>query len=290
MKNIVNTGNLQNTGIVRTNIIKTINDDFDDISDNNQNLSILGHVINIGNVESIVNIRGTTNYIMVNEIYIKDKSIALNVNNNDIGNSSGIEIVGINGLGSIRTSNTADRFLIKNPEDISIDYIATYDINDHVNISGNAVVNKSLYCIEDITSNNIIATQTITSKTVNISNNSYSAGINIFDNEVSINSTLTINEGIVENNFHISGVSNSYKSNIDSELYVSNKSFLNYVSIKVGTVTTDLCVLNMTDSGSITTEFINSDYLTSTTIITDKLSSSTSIYTNELTVSGDTIF
>ena len=73
---------------------------------------------------SIINILGNTSYITTNELVVTDKLISLNLNNTgtafDNGKLSGIEILGLNGNGFIKTSDDALRYYIKAPLNTNI--------------------------------------------------------------------------------------------------------------------------------------------------------------------------
>ena len=111
----------------------------------NNQLNIYADNIIIGTTGSIVTINGTSTYVAKTEDMYNGKIITLNYDSNtsqpaDIGNDSGIYIVGSNGDGYIKTSSDASRFLIKSPNDITSNYIAVLYINNNFQVSGTAFI------------------------------------------------------------------------------------------------------------------------------------------------------
>ena len=108
---------------IRAITIKPMVDTFTNSADPNETLNIMGHIINIGSNDSIVNIKGTTTYVATSELQVVDKVITLNINPDhttaiDNGALCGIEILGINGNGYIKTSNDSTRYIIKTPTEL----------------------------------------------------------------------------------------------------------------------------------------------------------------------------
>lgn len=100
------------------------------------------NVINIGNDNSVVNIKGTTTYTFTNIVNqtIQSAILILNtdISNNPYGINAGIQINSISGPGYIKTNNYTDntQFLIKAPSATSPNYIATTDLNNNMTVLG----------------------------------------------------------------------------------------------------------------------------------------------------------
>jgi hypothetical protein len=183
----------------------------------NDSINIIGNNILIGNGISTINIPGTASFIASTQLNIVDKMIVLNSNNNntgggDIGNNSGILILGTGGSGFIQTSPDASRFLIKVPNDYYINYISTLDNDNNLLISGTTILSNDVTLLSSL----------------NVSGNSY------FNNSVSINSNLNIlgvsyiygNSTILSNLNLLSNSCILGNLTINSNLYISNNSIL----------------------------------------------------------------
>ena len=135
--NISGTAQIYNK--IQTQQINTINDNSNLLSE--QSLIIIGKYINIGDKYSSINIQGTTTYVATTELVSKDKTLTLNLQNDnitpvDIGNNSGFVIGGLNGFGYIKSTDDATRFLIKSPASNDVNYIAIVDLNNNMSVSG----------------------------------------------------------------------------------------------------------------------------------------------------------
>jgi UDP-3-O-[3-hydroxymyristoyl] glucosamine N-acyltransferase len=200
-------------------------------------LNINADTINIGNTNSIVNIMGTASYVASTETLIVDKIISLNVNTTtlqgaDLGNLSGIEILGISSTGFIRTSNDANRFEIKTPLlNSPINYITTQDLNNNLIISGSTILNNST----TINSSLFVSNNSILNGDTTINNSLNINGPVLLNNTCSINSSLIVSGStIINNNCSINSVlnvsGNSIFNNnvsINSLLNVSGNSIFN---------------------------------------------------------------
>ena len=121
---------------------------------NGNPLNIYGNTINIGNSNSVINIKGSANYVSTTDLKVVDKLISLNLNADtatgfDIGNMSGIEILGTSGTGYIRTDNTATRFEIKPPIGNS-GYITTLDMNNNLFVSGTTTLQNDVTMLSSL--------------------------------------------------------------------------------------------------------------------------------------------
>jgi hypothetical protein len=111
--------------------------------------SIYGNRINIGSSNSIINIIGSSTYVAVNDLYIQDKIYSLNINGStysafDIGNNSGIELLGNTTVGFIKSSSDALRYQIKGPNDTNTNYILTQDSLNNLIISGTSMLKDNI--------------------------------------------------------------------------------------------------------------------------------------------------
>ena len=184
---------------------------------NNNPLNINGNIINIGNANSIVNIIGTSNFVTSTQLNLEEKKIILNLNAStgsgfDIGNLSGIEILGTSGTGYIRSDITATRFEIKPPIGNS-GYIATLDINNNLFISGLSTIQNNVTILTSL----FVSGNTNINNDLTINNILLVTGNTIIQGVVSINSNL-----FVSSNTLIQGM-----TSINSNLYVNNNSFFN---------------------------------------------------------------
>uniref|UniRef100_A0A6C0EIA6 Peptidase S74 domain-containing protein n=1 Tax=viral metagenome TaxID=1070528 RepID=A0A6C0EIA6_9ZZZZ len=211
----------------------------------NQTLNIYGNQINIGNANSIINIIGTSNFIATDDFMSTDKLISLNLNAStgtgfDIGNSSGIEILGTAGTGFIQTTTDASRFIIRPPAGGQTMFIATVDINNNLNISGITTLNNN----------------------VSLSSQLYVSGNTIFNNNTSINSNLNVLNMLLNNSV-----------TIGSSLIVTNNSILNGSITIAGiiNVNSTMTILgNTTIMGSLT--------VSGTSILTGALTIGSNLY------------
>jgi carbonic anhydrase/acetyltransferase-like protein (isoleucine patch superfamily) len=217
----------------------------------NDTINIINPVINIGSPNSIVNINGTSVFISTSQFNIVDKIIALNLNDTgpaDIGYYSGIQILGTNGTGYIKTSSDASRYEIKTPVSLDINYIAVLDLNNNFNVSGTSLLTNDVTILSNlnvsgitsingsltISSNlNVLGNTNIIGNTTVLGNLNISGSTNILGS-VSILSNLNVNNLIVNNSTTIFNSLNigvdcflNSNTNINGSLFV-NQNFSTY--------------------------------------------------------------
>ena len=141
INNILNVSGITTIqGTLLTTIIQPVNNNI---------LTINGNTINIGNNNSSIIIQGTSTYVGTTLLQTTDKIITLNINSltytgADIGNYSGIQIIGTGGTGFIQTNIDASKYLIKAPMSLLTNYILTQDANNNLNISGISTLNNNV--------------------------------------------------------------------------------------------------------------------------------------------------
>ena len=180
-------------------------------------LNINAPTINIGNANSIVYINGTTTYVASSETLIVDKIISLNVNSTtlqgaDIGNLSGIEIMGISSLGFIMTNADASRYQIKTPLlGAPTNYITIQDLNNNLIISGTTTligassINSSL----NVSGISIFNGSTTMNSSLNISGSTVISGYCTINNSITISGTTVINNACsINSSLNVSGLTN----------------------------------------------------------------------------------
>uniref|UniRef100_A0A6C0ED46 Uncharacterized protein n=1 Tax=viral metagenome TaxID=1070528 RepID=A0A6C0ED46_9ZZZZ len=228
-------------------------------------ININGININIGNPNSIINMNGTSNFVMTQQLMLTDKIFTLNYNYTtnsglDNGNLCGINILGISSNGFIRTSLDASRFEIKVPNSITTNYILTLDLNNNLNISG-----KSLFQ----NSNNINSSLCV-SGTANLNNIIASAQVNYNKNN------LYINGLIINNTCNVSNNSQLYSSNLNN-CYINNSIFNNISTIN--------SVLNCTMPAIFNSNlYLNKLFVSNFSLLNNTVSNN-----SNLNVSGNTI-
>jgi len=241
-------------------------------------LNIIGDTINIGSTNSIIYMRGTTNYIANTKLSINDNLIMLNIdtNNNPIddGINAGFEILGSSGNGFIKTTEDGLRYYIKAPNDSITRYIATLDGNENLTISGHSLFYK------DVTVNS----------TLFVSDKS------IFNNDATMNLNLNVlGDTIINNNATIlSNIYISNNTNIHSDTTTNmSLNVLNNSIIPNTIVNADLVVMGNTNLLSDTTIYSslnlygNSDFLTDVTIKSSLNISSNTILNNDTTIKSN---
>ena len=241
-------------------------------------LNIIGNTINIGSTNSIIYMRGTTNYISNTKLTINDNLVILNIDSNnnpiDDGSNAGFEILGSNGDGFIKTTEDGLRYYIKAPQENIIRYIATLDENENLTISG-----RSLF-YEDVVINS----------TLFVSDKS------IFDNNATMNLNLRVSGNTIINN-SATILSNIYISN-NTNIYsdtTTNMSLtvLNNSIIPNTLVNADLVVMGNTNLLSDTTIYSslnlygNSNFITDVTIKSSLNISSNTILNNDTTIKSN---
>jgi len=255
----------------------------------NTELSLLCNNINIGDINSIVNIYGTGLSINTKEVNVRDKYIVLNYSNvSDIGNLAGIEISAISGVGFIRTNTGATRFEIKAPNEESVRYIATLDNLNNLNISGttslygNSTINSNLVVNGDTTiiGNSIFNGSLIISGNTNFINN-----VTCLSN-VAIGGSINVNNDVdINSDFNLNGAASVFNATILSNLDVSgNLSILGSVSMS-----SDLNIYG----GAILqgkTTFMSNMYAAGDVIINGNLTFQSDLYINSDTnIAGNII-
>ena len=161
---------------------------------NSGTINIYGTNIIFGSINSQIQIYGTNVSLIANNMNISDRLISLNINPTtqsafDSGFLSGIEIYSSSGLGYIKTSNDAMKFLIKAPTNSNINYIGvtegtdnSFNISGNVNLYQNATICSSIF----VNNNTIMDGSTTFLSALNISGNS------VLQGNTTIKSTLTI--------------------------------------------------------------------------------------------------
>ena len=240
--NIINNNNLQVNGntllLNNSTFLSTINISGNTKIENklfinniqsNNNINIIGNIINIGTTNSIVNIYGTTNFIATTDLNISDKLISLNLNSSnagpaDIGNLSGIEILGISGTGYIKTTSDGTRFQIKPPTDPNSYYIGKLDMNNNLSISGSTTImnNCTILSSLNVINNTTINGATTIMSSLNISNNTVLLGMVSINSNLYISNTSVFNTITILSSLNISGSSNINNNTILSSLNVSS--------------------------------------------------------------------
>uniref|UniRef100_A0A6C0H7J5 Uncharacterized protein n=1 Tax=viral metagenome TaxID=1070528 RepID=A0A6C0H7J5_9ZZZZ len=196
---------------------------------NTDTLTINGNTINIGNNKSKIFIQGTSTYIGTTQLNTYDKFITLNINSStylgiDMGNNSGIQIMGTGGTGFIQSSNDGLNYLIQAPMAPNIGYIVTQQYNNNLLITGASTlqndvsINSSLY----ISNISIIPNYITINKSLNVS------GISIIYNNISLNSKLNISgDSIITNDISIiNNLKISTKAILTNNTYINNNAFI----------------------------------------------------------------
>jgi hypothetical protein len=196
---------------------------------NQNNLNIYSNIINIGSNSSLINIYGTTTFIAATNLELSDKIISLNLNGSgpaDIGNLSGIELLGISGNGFITTNIDATRFIIKAPIDPNIYYIATTDVNNNLFVTGKSLFYNNVNLLSNLNAfnSNIKLNSLINNFYLNVSNNT------IINNNTTINSNLNVlnntiinNSSFINSNLNVNRFTNIINNvSLGNNLYVSS--------------------------------------------------------------------
>ena len=250
-------------------------------------LSINGNIINIGNSNSIIKIIGSSNYVASNNLNIIDKVVSLNLNAStasgfDIGNLSGIEILGTNGNGYIKTDITATRFEIKPPLNNS-GYITILDLNNNLSISGTAIFQNN---ITNLSSLNILGNSNIKGFAT-INNN-----LNVSNNTV-IQGSITINSNLfISNNSIIQGLT-TMNSNLNisgNSLLLGTATIFSNLLISTNTIINNNLTINSLLNISNNLLINNNTSINSSLYInTNAIINGSSSINNSLTVFGNTI-
>ena len=241
-------------------------------------LDIIGNTINIGSTNSIIYMKGITNYIHNTKLTINDNLITLNINSNnnpiDDGSNSGIEILGNNGDGFIKTSEDGSRYYIKAPMENIIRSIATLDENENLTISGRSLFYK------DVTINSTL----------------YISDTSIFNNNTIINSNLNIsgntiinNNSTILSNIYIKNNTNIYSdTTTNMSLTVLNDSILPNTLVNANLVVMgNSNLLSDTTIYSSLNLYGNSNFLTDLTVCSSLNISSNTIFNNNTTIKSN---
>ena len=208
----------------------------------NQILNIHGKYINIGDQNSIVRIQGTTTYIASTELLTNEKTLTLNskyidyIEPLDNGYLCGIEILGLNRTGFIRTNIDSTRFEILPPGgNNATNYILTVDLDNNLTISGVTNLLGSL---------NVLDTAIL------------------MDLEVS-NTTKLFNDVFLYSNLFVSNNTILYNNtSVISSLYVSGKTILESLNVNNNTILNDTYInttLNISGLTNVNNMIVNNN-------------------------------
>ena len=170
----------------------------------NNSLSFYANNIYLGTTNSIIYFQGSTTYIASSQLLLFNKIISLNSISTssgiDIGNDAGIEILGTSGVGYIKTTSDASKFIIQSPLVSAISYIAIQDMNNNINISGSAFFN-SVSILSSLTVSGVSTIYNISGlSSLIVNNNSF------FNGTVSSNGLLNVSgDTIITGNNSILG-------------------------------------------------------------------------------------
>ena len=254
----------------------------------NSILTIDSDNINIGNINSIISINGTTVNLLMNELEIENKIISLNFNSDslkiDSGNLSGFEIYTINNNnGFIKTNIDNTCFEIKLPSDNNIKRIVELDLNNNIKISGysifnnNVTINNSLYVSKNLLVNDI-----------DINNNLYISGTATMNNLYVSNLTL-LGNSIIDNDLFITNLQITNTCYLNNNTTIMTSLNCNTIKLNNITVTENALLNNLSINGNIT---IKSNLTTNNLNILGNLNISnynilnTGIFSNNLTTSN----
>ena len=224
----VNNISIQNTLYINNTWTST-NIQPNNILAKENNIHLRGSVINIGDINSNVNLIGTTLYQATQELVVIDKLISLNLNytnfsGQDIGNDVGILLYGSSGIGYIKTDATAQKYFIKVPSSTSTNYINTIDSNYNLIVTGTSILinNISILSSLNVSNNTIFSNMTTVLSSLFISNktnitNNVTIQSQLLSNNLNLQSNLTCSSNIaITNNINLNNL------NIYANLFVSN--------------------------------------------------------------------
>lgn len=247
--------------------------------------NINGNIINIGTPLSNININGTTSFIASNELNIVNKLITLNINSstltgNDIGNNTGLEILGITSSGYINSSNNGNYYQLIYPNNSSIYRIPILDNNNNLYITGNTLLynDSTIKSSLQVNTNLLLGTITISSS-IYISNNSIlNKTNNILSNlYISKTSLLNSNNTIISNLFS----NNIQSSNLSLlTLNAQNNIFNNTTILSTLYLSGNTCINNnvtLLNSLCLNNSILNKITLNSSLV-------NNNLYSNNLTV------
>ena len=296
INNILNVSGITTIqGTLLTTIIQPVNNNI---------LTINGNTINIGNNNSSIIIQGTSTYVGTTLLQTTDKIITLNINSltytgADIGNYSGIQIIGTGGTGFIQTNIDASKYLIKAPMSLLTNYILTQDANNNLNISGISTLNNnvSINSYLNVSNMSIIQGLITVNSFINIS------GTSIIGGQLSINSSLNIsgNTIISGNVTLLNTLIVSGPTIINNNIYLSNNAFISGNSIINGNATitnilnvSGISLINLTTIGTKLNVSLNSILQNNVSFLSLNVSGPTIIQNNmsigsQLQILGSTI-
>jgi len=171
----------------------------------NETINIVGHYINIGNSNSIINIQGTTTSVFTNEIVVEDPLIIVNSKAsgvyNTLGNDAGIQIDAISSTGYLKTTTDGTKFALKAPQSTNIGYIVTKDNNDNLTITGTTTMLGAATHVStlNISGNTIMNTAATANSTMNIVGAMAAASTIVATGAVSMSSTLSVTGAVTSN-------------------------------------------------------------------------------------------
>lgn len=196
----------------------------------NTSISILSPTINIGNVGSLINIKGSLLNEHIENLLLVDKLVTLNgfSTSSNIGSNAGFEIIGYTSTGYIKTSSDAKKYQIKSPIDDNINDINILDSNNNSIITGKSLlyntttINSKLY----ITSYSIFNSDVSTLSDMYCNNAFINSNCNIYGN-LNINNTTLYNDNLsILSNLYSNNI-NVFNATINSNLLIYNNTVIN---------------------------------------------------------------
>jgi hypothetical protein len=187
-------------------------------------------IINIGNNQSAVYLKGSNQYISTINEYVIDKQVYINYDYTlntgiDDGSNSGIEIIGISGIGTISTNENATKYKIITPlPNAPTNYIATVDLSNNLIVTGYSILRNAVTTMSSLN---------ISGNTIFNNNTSFNSSVNVSGPYVSLGSLSAFSSLVVNNNStFISTISTnsslnvSNTANIQSDTFVKNNLFM----------------------------------------------------------------
>lgn len=265
------------------------------------NILLLSPTINIGNSNSIINIKGTLLSILSSELELLNKTIAINYNTNLSKYNAGIEIYNHTSLGYIRTSTLEDRYEIKPNNGLS-SYILAYDKFFNIFVSGVSILynnvstlsslyisNTSIFNSDTYINNiNILGTSIINfiniTSTCNINNNFYSDTLNttnITCNNYISRSDITCNN-FISSNLNTNSLYVNYITTNDSHRIICNRLNIGASSNFNNIISNNCSILTLQTNNIILTScsILLNCYVNNTCTIVNNTTSTSNIYNN----------
>jgi hypothetical protein len=250
-------------------------------------ISLNSSILNIGNLNSNININGTTLNEFSNELIVVDKLISINVNYStrsgiDIGDQSGFEIYNSSGMGYFKTNINADKYELKVPIDNSIYNINTFNTNYDMTITGSTIFRNNTNIISNlyISSNNILSLNFTNGSIFNVSNNSIlNDQASIYKN-ISVSSfSLLQSSTTINNNLSVNGNYSLNNKTVMSKLNISNLSNLNNITISSSIIIGNISSYNILQNTSCMSSLYGNNLILkdNSTIQTSLYNSSNSI-------------